>query len=96
MATASLSLLTAPRRRVRWDRILSRTVLYAIVLGSVLLTLLPTIFQPLALYKTLFTGALLVLCFLYLPEGIFGAIARGLERLSQPRGRRDHGVPAAE
>ena len=47
-----------------------------------LLTTLPTIFQPLALFKTLVSGALLVLCFLYLPEGIFGVIARWLDRLS--------------
>ena len=54
--------------------------------GSVLLTMLPTIFQPLALYKTLVSGGLLVLCFLYLPEGIFGVIARYLARLSPPGG----------
>jgi branched-chain amino acid transport system permease protein len=50
--------------------------------GSVLLTMLPTVFQPLALYKTLVTGALLVVCFLYMPEGIFGVIARWLDNLS--------------
>lgn len=53
--------------------------------GSIILTMLPTIFQPLALYKTLGSGALLVACFLYLPEGVFGLIAKGLQRLSKPR-----------
>ena len=50
------------------------------VLGSIVLTLLPTVFQPLALYKTFATGALLVLFFLYLPEGIFGWFAGRLQR----------------
>jgi branched-chain amino acid transport system permease protein len=44
--------------------------------GVALLTLLPTIFQPLALYKTLAEGALLVLAVRYLPGGIFGSIAK--------------------
>lgn len=52
------------------------------VLGSVLLTMLPTIFQPLAVYKTFFSGALLVLCFLYLPRGIYGVIATITTRIS--------------
>ena len=53
--------------------------------GSVVLTMLPTVFQSLALYKTLVSGALLVLCFLYLPEGMFGALASRLDRLARPR-----------
>ncbi len=44
--------------------------------GVALLTLLPTIFQPLAVYKTLAEGALLVLAVRYLPGGIFGSIAK--------------------
>jgi branched-chain amino acid transport system permease protein len=48
------------------------------VLGSVILTLLPTIFQPLAIYKTFASGLLLVLCFLFLPQGLFGLLARAL------------------
>jgi branched-chain amino acid transport system permease protein len=44
------------------------------LLGVALLTLLPQIFQPFALYKTFAEGALLVAAFLYLPEGIFGAL----------------------
>ena len=43
------------------------------ILGAVLLTLLPALFQPLAQWKTFGDGALLMLCFLYLPEGIFGS-----------------------
>lgn len=46
--------------------------------GAALLTLLPTFFQPLAQWKTFASGTLLVLCFLYLPEGIFGRIAAWL------------------
>ena len=48
--------------------------------GVALLTLLPTIFQPLALYKTLAEGALLVLVVRYLPGGIFGTLAQRLLR----------------
>lgn len=51
------------------------------VFGSILLTLLPTVFQPLALYKTFFSGGLLILCFLYLPHGIYGVLASWLNRL---------------
>jgi len=51
------------------------------ILGVALLTLLPTVFQPFALYKTFAEGALLVMCFLWLPEGIFGALATGVSRL---------------
>lgn len=62
--------------------------------GSILLTLLPTLVGPLAYYKTLFSGALLVLCFLYLPQGIYGTIAQRLVRRSAPR-RTSPSVPAA-
>ncbi|GLT22089.1 hypothetical protein GCM10007933_15450 [Zoogloea oryzae] len=44
--------------------------------GAVLLTMLPTVFQPLAQWKTFASGGLLVLSFLYMPEGIFGSFAR--------------------
>jgi branched-chain amino acid transport system permease protein len=53
------------------------------LLGVALLTLLPQIFQPFAIYKTLAEGALLVLCFLYLPEGIFGGVVLALRRLGR-------------
>ncbi len=45
------------------------------ILGVALLTLLPTVFQPFALYKTFAEGALLVICFLWLRDGMFGALA---------------------
>jgi branched-chain amino acid transport system permease protein len=60
------------------------------VLGVALLTLLPTVFQPFAHYKTFAEGLLLVLCFQWLPGGMFGAcagfVARILRRWS-PDGR---------
>jgi branched-chain amino acid transport system permease protein len=61
------------------------------ILGVALLTLLPTIFQPLALYKTFAEGLLLVLCFMWLPEGMFGALAHWTTRLFR---RRTAGVDA--
>ena len=64
--------------------------------GVALLTIVPTLFQPLALYKTLGSGVLLILVSLYLPSGIFGSArrlvrpptraARGARR--SPAGRR--------
>ena len=48
--------------------------------GATLLTLMPTIFQPLAQWKTFASGALLVMSFLYLPEGIWGSLARYLAK----------------
>jgi branched-chain amino acid transport system permease protein len=51
-----------------------------------LLTLLPTIFAPLAIYKTFASGALLVGSFLYLPQGIYGALVQILTRLTGSRG----------
>jgi ABC-type branched-subunit amino acid transport system permease subunit len=44
--------------------------------GAAIITLLPTLFQPLASYKTLAEGAILVLAFQYLPSGILGNLAR--------------------
>jgi branched-chain amino acid transport system permease protein len=55
------------------------------LLGVALLTLVPTVFQPFALYKTFAEGLLLVLCFLWLPEGMFGSAAVWLARLSSKR-----------
>jgi branched-chain amino acid transport system permease protein len=55
-------------------------------LGSIILTILPTIFQPLALYKTFATGGLLVGCFLYLPEGLYGTFAAWLCALTASPG----------
>lgn len=48
------------------------------VFGALLLTMLPAMFQPLAQWKTFADGALLMLCFLYLPEGIFGSLLHSL------------------
>jgi len=48
------------------------------LLGSALITLLPTIFQPFAVYKTLAEGAILVLAFQYMPDGIVGTVMRWL------------------
>ncbi|HEV2282498.1 MAG TPA: ABC transporter permease [bacterium] len=59
------------------------------LIGVALLTLLPTAFQPLALYKTLAEGLILILIMLYLPGGIFGGAAAALGRLGRgavPRG----------
>jgi len=55
------------------------------LLGTMLLTLLPTIFQPLAMYKTFAEGLLLVLAFLYLPQGLFGVVANWLARIGRVR-----------
>ncbi len=53
------------------------------ILGVALLTLLPTVFQPFAIYKTFAEGLLLVACFLWLPEGIFGTAAGWIARLAR-------------
>jgi branched-chain amino acid transport system permease protein len=50
------------------------------LLGAALITLLPTIFQPFAVYKTMAEGAILVLAFQYLPDGIFGTLMRLLAK----------------
>jgi branched-chain amino acid transport system permease protein len=50
--------------------------------GAALLTILPTLFQPLAIYKTLASGALLAGCALYLPQGIFGTALRLMRKRS--------------
>jgi branched-chain amino acid transport system permease protein len=55
------------------------------IVGAVLITLLPTLFQPLAAYKTMAEGAILVLAFQYLPEGLFGRLVRLLSRLAPAR-----------
>ncbi|HTH98129.1 MAG TPA: ABC transporter permease [Stellaceae bacterium] len=59
------------------------------VLGSIILTLMPTLFQPLAIYKTFASGLLLVLCFLFMPQGLFGLGMQWLNRLQ--RRRSSHG-----
>jgi branched-chain amino acid transport system permease protein len=54
------------------------------IIGVALLTVLPTLFQPLAFYKTFAEGALLVLTFRFLPGGVLGGMVMmlaGLRRL---------------
>jgi branched-chain amino acid transport system permease protein len=55
------------------------------LVGVALLTLLPEIFQPFALYKRLAEGVLLVLTFQYLPAGIYGSLAGWLSRFGTDR-----------
>jgi branched-chain amino acid transport system permease protein len=63
------------------------------LLGVALLTLLPEIFQPFALYKRLAEGALLVLAFQYMPAGIFGSVTAMLSRLgTEPARQRPLGL----
>ncbi|HEY6960197.1 MAG TPA: ABC transporter permease [Candidatus Limnocylindria bacterium] len=45
------------------------------VLGATALTLLPAVVQPLATYKTLFEGVLLIAVLLYVPDGLAGAVS---------------------
>jgi branched-chain amino acid transport system permease protein len=58
------------------------------LVGVALLTLLPEIFQPFALYKRLAEGALLVLAFQYMPAGLFGTLAALLSRRGDTRVQR--------
>jgi branched-chain amino acid transport system permease protein len=51
--------------------------------GALVLTMLPTLVQSLALYKTAAEGALLVATFLYLPEGLFGRFAMFVSRIGK-------------
>ncbi len=51
-------------------------ILIGPLFGAALLTLLPTVVEALSIYKTFANGALLVLFFLYLPEGMFGGVVR--------------------
>jgi branched-chain amino acid transport system permease protein len=51
--------------------------------GALLLTMLPTIFAPLAIYKTFASGALLVGSFLYLSQGLYGALVQMLSRFTR-------------
>lgn len=55
--------------------------------GSLVLTLLPTLVQDFAVFKTAVEGAILVVIFLAMPEGLFGRLAIWLEHgaLRMPR-----------
>ncbi len=48
------------------------------LIGALLITLLPTLFQPLAAYKILGEGLILVLVFRYAPDGLLGSLVRAL------------------
>lgn len=61
------------------------------VLGAVLITVLPSIVQPLASYKTLVEGAVLVGVLLYLPGGLAGLVAT-VTRLRPPASWRSPGA----
>ena len=50
--------------------------------GALLLTLLPVMVAPLAIYKTFASGALLVTSFLYLPQGLYGALVQIVAKLA--------------
>ena len=61
--------------------------LFGPLFGAAVLTLLPTVFQPLAQFKTLGSGLLLILFSLYLPNGIFGGLVALLSRRPAPQPR---------
>ena len=50
--------------------------LFGPLFGVAVLTMLPTLCQPLAQFKTFGSGLLLILFSLYLPSGLFGLLAR--------------------
>jgi branched-chain amino acid transport system permease protein len=52
--------------------------------GALVLTLLPTLVQDLAVFKTAAEGAILVVIFLAMPEGLFGRLVIWLDRLAPP------------
>jgi branched-chain amino acid transport system permease protein len=49
--------------------------------GSLVLTLLPTMVQDLAVFKTAVEGGLLVVIFLFMPEGLFGRLVIWLNKI---------------
>lgn len=55
--------------------------------GSLALTLLPTLVEELALFKTAAEGALLVGVLLFMPQGLFGGLALVIARLAGKRSR---------
>jgi branched-chain amino acid transport system permease protein len=58
--------------------------LFGPLFGVAVLTLLPTVFQPLAQFKTLGSGLLLIVFSLYLPSGMYGAAVAGLAKARWP------------
>jgi branched-chain amino acid transport system permease protein len=55
------------------------------VIGVILLTLLPTLFQFLDTYKTMVSGFLLVAALLYFPSGLYGGFTSLIRRLTGTR-----------
>jgi branched-chain amino acid transport system permease protein len=55
--------------------------------GSLTLTLLPTLVQEFAVFKTAVEGAVLVAIFLFMPEGLFGRLTLLLDRLPLQRSK---------
>jgi branched-chain amino acid transport system permease protein len=55
------------------------------ILGVALVTFLPTVLQQFAYYKTFAEGVLLVSCFLWLSDGMFGTTATWVARLARRR-----------
>jgi branched-chain amino acid transport system permease protein len=64
--------------------------------GALLLTLLPVMFAPLAIYKTFASGALLVISFLHLPQGMYGALIQLIARLGGTPEGASRGAGAAK
>ena len=57
--------------------------LFGPLFGVAVLTMLPTVFQPLAQFKTLAGGVLLILFCLYLPNGLYGSFSGWIARLTE-------------
>ncbi len=55
--------------------------------GALALTLLPTLVQDFAVFKTAVEGLILVVIFLVMPEGLFGRVAMWLQAVPLPGGR---------
>ncbi|HEV8021528.1 MAG TPA: branched-chain amino acid ABC transporter permease, partial [Candidatus Lustribacter sp.] len=65
------------------------------VIGVILLTLLPTVFQFLDNYKTLVSGLLLVFALLYFPSGLYGGFTSLIRRFTG-RGPIAPAIPATD
>jgi branched-chain amino acid transport system permease protein len=65
------------------------------VIGVILLTLLPTMFQFLDNYKTMVSGVLLVVALLYFPSGLYGGFTSLVRRFSGGRSARTALSPTA-
>lgn len=65
------------------------------VIGVILLTLLPTMFQFLDNYKTMVSGVLLVVALLYFPSGLYGGFTSLVRRFAGGRSTRAALSPTA-